>query len=57
MEKVIVYSRRAGLFFCHPPRFLTGRPEVAVGTEATGPEWVYGVVTFLGLDEKERPVL
>lgn len=23
-----------------------------MGTEATGPEWVYGVVTFLGLDEK-----
>lgn len=22
-----------------------------------GPKWVYGVVTFLGLDEKERTVL
>lgn len=45
------------LLFRHPPCFLAGRRGVAVGTEAIGPEWVYGVVTFLGLDEKKRAVL
>lgn len=45
------------LLFRHPPCFLAGCRGVAVGTEAIGPEWVYGVVTFLGLDEKKRAVL
>lgn len=48
-------QRRVGwgaLLFRRPPPFLAGLRGVAVGTEAMGPEWVCGVVTSLGLDER-----